>query len=87
MNRDEQRAVLADLVQRAKTAGLKIRWNDAQIVVIGLPPDGQTEVSNQQVPVPNREEGRRSEGTVEGTGPGEDEGGGQGPLEEAQGKA
>lgn len=76
MNREQQRAVLADLVQRAKTAGLKVRWCDQDVVVLGMLPDAETEVSTQQVPRENREEGRGDEGTDEGQGPGEDEEGG-----------
>lgn len=38
MSREEQQARLAEIVELAKTAGLKIRWWNGEIVVIGLPP-------------------------------------------------
>lgn len=38
MNRAKQQRILANLIEQAKEAGLKIRWSDQDIVVIGLPP-------------------------------------------------
>jgi hypothetical protein len=76
MNREQQRAELAQLVQRAKDVGLKVRWCDTEIVVLGLPPDAETEISHQQIHVPDREERRGDEGPEQGAGPGEDEEGG-----------
>ena len=65
MNRDEQKALLTELLTRAKAGGLEIRWCTARIVVLGLPPEngGETENSTQQIPVEDRQEGRLSDGT------------------------
>lgn len=60
MTREKQRAELTAIVTRAKEVGLKIRWSNAEIVVIGLPPDDgkKQEAGDQPVHGEAREEGR-----------------------------
>ena len=68
MTREQQRQELTAIVTRAKEAGLKIRWSNAEIVVIGLPSDdgGKQETGDQPVHGETGKEGRSEDRPDEG---------------------
>lgn len=69
MTREKQRQELTAIVTRAKEAGLKIRWSNAEIVVIGLPSDdvGKQETGDQQAHGQAGEEGWSEDRPDEGS--------------------
>lgn len=45
MTRADQKALLSSFIAQAQEAGLKVRWHDPTIIVIGLPPEAPADDS------------------------------------------
>jgi hypothetical protein len=55
---DPRSQILASLIDQAKAGGLKVRWHDATIVVIGIVAEAQKSEANAEVCQP--EGGKKS---------------------------
>lgn len=67
---EQDKADLREVVEFGRSKGLKIRWADDTVCVIGTPDrrgeHGKKKVSDQQIPLEDREEGRTENRPDEG---------------------